>query len=153
MDYIKNVKIIFLIFFLLALGVSRAALATGQILVEAENKSWMLEFKVMNLSNQSLSIFKNSLPWNSPGGAKLFAFCGADKSRPLRENLVPGYDPNFVQLAPLSVLKGKVDLRLRFPEIEGCVKERKPAVIFWFYRPNMEGENPVEDFNGMIFLQ
>ncbi len=154
MDYInRTIKFRFLILFLLFLGVVSSAFSAPRLIVEARESGRFVEFKIKNSSNNIVSIFKNSLPWSSPGGVRMFAFCGLKDPKPLREFLVSGYDPNFVQVPPLGGLSGKINLEIRFPDLKFCLETVKSAVFFWFYRSNTEDESPVEEFNGMFVLQ
>lgn len=127
--------------------------AAEEVKIEVNNTGWMLEFKLVNSSRELISIPKYSLPWSSSiGGVRLFAFCGMNNPKQMREVLTADYDPRFIELKPSEALNGTVDLRSRFPEIAAC-REIDLVTIFWFYRAMLEDEKAVGEFSGLFFLK
>lgn len=147
-------KRILLHVFLVCLGLISypiGAEAAGEIEVETINTGWMLEFKIINSSRELISIPKYSLPWSSSaGGVRLFAFCGTNNPKQMREVLTADYDPRLVELNPSEALSGTLDLRSRFPEITTC-REIDLVTVFWFYHAVLEDEETVGEFAGLFF--
>jgi hypothetical protein len=111
-----------------------------------------LDVELTNRGNRTIRMLKAYLPWNYHGSIMLLvARLGSSEGR-LKEQLpVQDPGPDSIELVPGQVLKGRIDLRRRFWDIEEQSKAHD-LILFWSYALKPQGEPALDRVSGGVVI-
>jgi len=116
------------------------------------NTSPTLAMTLKNVSNRTLRLYKDALPWESRHSIVLI-LRKTKAGQEILNELLTIDDPLLgeIKLEPNQQLDGVIDLAGRFPTLQAA-RERTDVLLFWSYQLEPVNEAPEERLGGWLLL-